>query len=38
MLPGMVFAPYSDGGEALKDMAQELDALFAKIAAEATAP
>ncbi len=36
--PSTVFAPYSDGGEELKDMAQELDALFAKIAAEATAP
>ncbi len=36
--PSTVFAPYSDGGEELRDMAQELDALFAKIAAEATAP
>ncbi len=36
--PSTVFAPYSDGGKELKDMAQELDALFAKIAAEATAP
>ena len=36
--PSLVFAPYTDGGQKLKDMARELDALFAKIAAEATAP
>ena len=36
--PSAVFAPYTDGGEKLKDMAQELDAIFAKIAAEATSP
>lgn len=36
--PSTVFAPYSDGGEALKTMARELDAIFAKIAAEAAAP
>ena len=36
--PSAVFAPYEDGGQALKDMAAELDAIFAKIAAEATAP
>ncbi len=36
--PSAVFAPYTEGGEKLKDMAQELDAIFAKIAAEATAP
>ena len=34
--PTTVFAPYKDGGEALVTMAQELDALFAKIASEAT--
>jgi uncharacterized protein (DUF302 family) len=37
-LPSAVFAPYEDGGQALKDMAAELDGIFAKIAAEATAP
>ena len=36
--PSAVFAPYTDGGEKLKALARELDALFAKIAAEATAP
>jgi uncharacterized protein (DUF302 family) len=36
--PSAVFAPYADGGDKLKAMAQELDAIFAKIAAEATAP
>jgi len=36
--PSSVFAPYTDGGEALKAMAQELDAIFAKIVAEAAAP
>jgi len=34
--PSAVFAPYTDGGEALKKMAAELDAIFAKIAADAT--
>lgn len=34
--PSAVFAPYEDGGEALKTMAAELDAIFAKIAAGAT--
>ena len=33
--PSTVFAPYVDGGEKLKEMAQELDAMFAKIAKEA---
>lgn len=33
--PSTVFAPYTDGGEALKTMAAELDEIFAKIAAEA---
>ncbi len=36
--PAAVFAPYSDGGEELKALAKELDALFAKIAREAAAP
>ena len=36
--PSSVFAPYKDGGEALTAMARELDAIFAKIAKEATAP
>ncbi len=35
--PSVAFAPY-DGGQALKDMAAELDAIFAKIAEEAIAP
>jgi uncharacterized protein (DUF302 family) len=34
--PSFVFAPYEDGGEALKALATELDAIFAKIAADAT--
>ena len=33
--PTAVFAPYTDGGEALKTMAAELDEIFAKIAADA---
>ncbi len=36
--PSAVFAPYSDGGDKLKELANELDALFAKIAREAAAP
>lgn len=36
--PTAVFAPYADGGDKLKSMAIELDAIFAKIAGEATAP
>lgn len=36
--PSAVFAPYTDGGAALADMAKELDVIFAKIATEATAP
>ncbi len=35
--PSAVFAPYEDGGDKLKQMAVELDGIFAKIAAEATA-
>ena len=33
--PSHVFAPYEDGGQALKDLAAELDGIFAKIAADA---
>jgi len=33
--PSFVFAPYEDGGEALKALAAELDVIFAKIAADA---
>ena len=36
--PTAVFAPYTDGGDKLKEMAAELDGIFAKIAGEATAP
>ena len=36
--PSAVFAPYTDGGEKLKELARELDTLFAKIAAEAVGP
>ncbi len=36
--PSAVFAPYADGGGKLTEMARELDAIFAKIAKEATAP
>ncbi|MCH7711351.1 MAG: DUF302 domain-containing protein [Proteobacteria bacterium] len=36
--PTAVFAPYADGGEKLTRMARELDAIFAKIAKQATAP
>ena len=36
--PTAVFAPYADGGEKLTAMARELNAIFAKIAKEATAP
>ena len=36
--PTAVFAPYADGGEKLTAMARELNAIFAKIAMEATAP
>ena len=37
-MPTAVFAPYADGGGKLTEMARELDAIFAKIAKEATAP
>ena len=33
--PSAVFAPYADGGAALRELAVELDTLFAKIAGEA---
>lgn len=33
--PTAVFAPYTDGGEALKVLAMELDAIFANIATKA---
>jgi uncharacterized protein (DUF302 family) len=36
--PSHVFAPYEDGGEKLKTLAKELDAIFAKIAQAAVAP
>lgn len=37
--PSGVFAPYfAEGGAALKELAHELDAIFAAIAARATAP
>ena len=36
--PSAVFAPYTDGGDKLKEMAAELDGIFAKIASEAIAP
>jgi uncharacterized protein (DUF302 family) len=36
--PSAVFAPYTDGGAALRELAAELDTLFAKIAREAAAP
>lgn len=36
--PSEVFAPYKDGGEALVQLASELDEIFAAIAAQASAP
>ncbi len=36
--PTAIFDPYKDGGKKLVTMARELDAIFAKIAKEATAP
>lgn len=36
--PSAVFAPYEDGGQKLRDLATELDGIFAKIAGEAAAP
>ena len=34
-IPSAVFAPYTDGGQALKDMAAELDGVFDAIARQA---
>ncbi len=36
--PSAVFAPYADGGAALRSMAGDLDAIFENIAAQASAP
>ncbi len=36
--PSAVFAPYTDGGAVLRELAAELDRLFAKIANEAARP
>ncbi len=36
--PSAVFAPYRDGGQKLTTLAKELDAIFAKMARQATAP
>ncbi len=36
--PSAVFKPYADGGEKLRKLARELDAIFAKIAKQAAAP
>ena len=36
--PSAVFAPYSDGGQALRDLASELDVIFDRIARQAVAP
>ena len=36
--PSAVFAPYADGGAALRELAAELDTVFAKIAKEAARP
>ena len=36
--PSTVFAPYAEGSGKLKEMATELDNIFAKIASEAAAP
>ena len=35
--PTVIFAPYEDGGEQLKNLAKELDEVFASIAKQATA-
>jgi uncharacterized protein (DUF302 family) len=37
-LPSAVFAPYEDGGAALREVAAELDVIFDKIARQAAAP
>ncbi|MDH3476078.1 MAG: DUF302 domain-containing protein [Rhodospirillales bacterium] len=36
--PTAVFAPYTDGGEPLRELAAELDGIFEKIANQAAAP
>ena len=36
--PSAVFAPYKDGGDKLREMAAELDVIFARIANQAAAP
>ncbi len=36
--PSAVFAPYTDGGEKLRELAAELDAIFERIASQAAAP
>ena len=36
--PSAVFAPYEDGGAKLRDLAAELDEIFARIARQAAAP
>jgi uncharacterized protein (DUF302 family) len=36
--PSAVFAPYEDGGAALRELAAELDVIFDKIARQAAAP
>lgn len=36
--PSAVFAPYTDGGAKLRELAAELDEIFDKIARQATAP
>ena len=36
--PTAVFAPYTDGGEMLRDLAAELDKIFASIASQAASP
>ncbi len=36
--PSAVFAPYKDGGEKLRDLAVELDEIFASIVSQAAAP
>ncbi len=36
--PSAIFAPYTDGGAALHELAAELDTIFARIAREAAAP
>ena len=37
-IPTAVFAPYTDGGEKLRDLAAELDKIFASIVSQAASP